>query len=248
MFFGICDSYRDMENELTIVIPAKNEEERIRILMESILRQDYENLSGTKVILADAQSTDRTREIFAEFGKRINTETVEGGPVATGRNNGAMRAKSEFILFLDADVALGKDDTLRKAVSLAKRKNLDCVGAYVRCENGNFLDRLLYATNNLFQFLSRFVSPFATGMFMLFRKNAFDALGGFDEKTLFGEDYLLSSRIPKKKFGMASFVYTTNRRFKKTGYLKMIRMMAKNIIHFKNSDYIQSRDYREYWD
>lgn len=240
-------SYRNMDKELTIVIPAKNEEERIGILMESILRQDYENLSNTKVILADAQSTDHTREKFSEFGGKIDTEIIKGGPVAVGRNNGAARAKSEFVLFLDADIALGENDTIRKAVSLAKRKNLDCVGTYVKCENGNFLDHLLYTMNNLLQFLSRFISPFTTGMFMLFRKSAFDALGGFDEKAFFGEDYLLSSLVPNKKFGIVSFVYTTNRRFKKTGYLKMVRMVGKIIIHFKDRNYIRSREYKEYW-
>jgi len=237
-----------MNPELTIVIPAKNEEKLIGTLLESVVRQDYPRIHTTKIYVADAQSTDRTREIVQSFKGKLDIEVIEGGPVAIGRNNGAVRARSEFVLFLDGDMDLGKKDTLKNAVEVAKRKKLDCVGAYVKCKNGNLFDNFLYGTNNFVQFLSKFVSPFATGMFMLFRKSAFDALGGFDTKTLFGEDYILSSKVPPKRFTVKGYVLTTNRRFKRIGYGNMIRMMFLNILHFRDKDYIASRDYKNYWD
>ena len=40
-----------------------------------------------------------------------------------------------------------------------------------------------------------FLKPFATGMFMLFDREVFWELGGFNEKALFAEDYLLSKGV-----------------------------------------------------
>lgn len=236
-----------MNPELTIVIPTKNEEKLIGTLLASLLSQDYPLIRTTKIYIADI-STDRTKEIAKSFADRLNIEIIEGGPVAVGRNNGAALAKSEFVLFLDGDINLEEKDVIKNAITIAKENRLDCVGAYVQCKNGNLLDTFLYGVSNGIQFLSKFVSPFATGMFMLFRKSAFDALGGFDTKTLFGEDYILSSKVPPKKFAMKGRVFTTNRRFKKIGYWNMIRMMFLNIIHFRNKDYISSRNYKNYWE
>ncbi len=236
-----------MNPELTIVIPTKNEEKLIGTLLSSLLEQDYPPIRTTKIYVADI-STDRTKEIAESFADRLNIKVIEGGPVAVARNNGAAQAKSEFVLFLDGDMDLGKKNVIKNAVAIAQKKQLDCVGAYVQCKNGNILDGFLYGVSNGIQFLSKFISPFATGMFMLFRKSAFDALGGFDTKTLFGEDYILSSKVPPKKFDMKGCVLTTNRRFKKIGYWNMIRMMFLNVIHFKDKNYISSRDYKNYWE
>jgi len=56
------------------------------------------------VFLADAGSADGTREIALSYGDRLNIEVIPGGLPSVGRNAGARRAKSKYILFLDADV------------------------------------------------------------------------------------------------------------------------------------------------
>ena len=82
---------------LTIVIPTKNEETYLPRLLASISKQ---TLAPAQVIVADAQSTDATRQIALAHGVRV----VEGGMISCGRNAGARQAKTDFILFLDADV------------------------------------------------------------------------------------------------------------------------------------------------
>ncbi|NBS41768.1 glycosyltransferase family 2 protein, partial [bacterium] len=94
---------------LTIVIPTKNEEADLPILLESIKKQ---TLQPKEVIVADANSTDRTREIAAAYGARV----VEGGMPGPGRNRGAEAAKTDLILFLDADVELRDSEFLEKSV------------------------------------------------------------------------------------------------------------------------------------
>src|SRR5271155_4891496 len=52
-----------MAAELTIVIPAKNEVAMLPKLLESLCRQDYTGMSETRVLVADAGSTDGTVEM-----------------------------------------------------------------------------------------------------------------------------------------------------------------------------------------
>ena len=93
---------------LSIIIPTYNEEEYLPILLESIKQQKFDDY---EIIIADANSTDRTREIAEEYGCII----TEGGLPAVGRNNGAKIAKGEYLLFLDSDLKL-TDDYLRDTI------------------------------------------------------------------------------------------------------------------------------------
>jgi hypothetical protein len=58
-------------------------------------------------------------------------------------------------------------------------------------------------------------------MFIMIRRSKFNEMGGFNEKMVLGDDWELTHRIPRKKFGVANtFIWTTNRRFMKQGYIK----------------------------
>src|SRR5881227_679009 len=93
-------------NELTIVIPAKNEAELIARLLTSLTKQDYSKMSSTKVLVADANSTDDTPEIVLSFRDRLDVSVIRGGMPSVGRNLGAAHAESTYVLFLDADIEL----------------------------------------------------------------------------------------------------------------------------------------------
>ncbi len=62
------------ENPLTIVIPAKNEAKLIPNLLNSLTKQDYPQMPLTRVLVADAGSTDGTAEIVMTF-----RESLAGG-------------------------------------------------------------------------------------------------------------------------------------------------------------------------
>src|SRR5246127_5831958 len=93
-------------NELTIVIPAKNEAKLIPRLLTSLTKQDYSKMSSTKVLVADANSTDSTPEIVLSFRDRLNVSVIRGGMPSVGRNLGAGLAETPYVLFLDADIEL----------------------------------------------------------------------------------------------------------------------------------------------
>src|SRR5689334_2372996 len=93
-----------VQPEVSIIIPARNEESSLTSCLESLTSQqgvEYE------MIVVDDHSTDRTREIALSFS---NVRVVEAGPLApgwTGKNNavttGAREARGEWLLFTDAD-------------------------------------------------------------------------------------------------------------------------------------------------
>lgn len=232
--------------ELTIVIPAKNESRLLPILLESLCRQDYPLMRSTKVFVADAGSTDGTQQLAMSFADRLNVQVIHGGLPSVGRNAGARRAKTPYVLFIDADMELKDTTLLRRTVERTRRRKLHCVTTNIWCSNGNLRDHLLYLGNNLAQYGSKLVRPFSTGMFMLFDREKFQQLGGFHEGALYAEDYLLSKKVVNWRFGIVrGRIHTTNRRFRSMGYLRIIGMFLNTMFHMWNDNYFL-RDHG-YW-
>ena len=234
--------------QLTIVIPAKNEEKLLPRLLASLVTQDYPEMRNTSLLIADAGSTDRTVEISAQFSRWLKVQVIPGGLPATGRNNGARAAATPYVLFLDADVELADHTLVRRAVELMKQQGLHCVTTDIFCRNGGLKDQLLYSCNNLVQRLSRFHKPFATGMFMLVDKQRFEEMGGFDEQALYAEDYQLTRQIARCRFRtIRGGIYSTNRRFQKMGHAAIVRMFLSTAIHSRRPDYFRGERHRTYW-
>lgn len=233
-------------SQLSIVIPAKNERLLLPGLLESLCRQDYLHMRQVKVFVADAGSTDGTVDAVLSFADRLNVQVIPGGLPSVGRNAGAHVAESEYVLFIDADMEL-KDPTLvRRTLELAERRSLDCVTTNIWCSEGSFSDHLLYVGSNIAQYGSKLLKPFSTGMYMLFRREVFNRLGGFHEHALYAEDYLLSKKVRCSKFGVVrGRIHTTNRRFRKMGHAKIVGLFLKTALHTFNDSYFL-RD-QGYW-
>jgi glycosyltransferase involved in cell wall biosynthesis len=203
-------------------------------------------MRSTKVFVADAGSTDGTQELAMSFADRLNLEVIRGGLPAAGRNAGARRAKTPYVLFIDADMELRDTTLLRRSLECAQRRKLHCLTTNIWCSNGNLRDHGLYLGNNLAQYGSKLVRPFCTGMFMLFDREKFQQLGGFHEGALYAEDYLLSKKVLNRRFAIVrGRIHTTNRRFRSMGYLRIIEMFLNTMFHTWNDNYFL-RD-RGYW-
>ncbi len=236
-----------MPAELTIVIPARNESQSLPKLLTSLNQQDYLHLPDTRGCVADANSTDGTAEMARSFAAKYSIDVLPGGLPAVGRNAGARRATTPYVLFLDADVELRDPTLLRRAVRAMQRHQLHCLTTNIRCIDGNAADRLLFGGSNVVQKLSRWAAPFATGMFMMFDRQEFQKLGGFNEQALFAEDYLLSKQVARKKFAVIpGAVMTSNRRFRKMGHLRIAGMFFMTALNSGNQGYFL-RD-QGYWE
>ena len=235
-----------MSADLTIVIPAKNEASMLPRLLQSLCLQDFAGLRKTRVVVADAGSTDSTPEVALSFKDRLLIEVIAGGLPAKGRNAGGQLATTPYLLFLDADVELADATLLRRSLAAMKARQLHLLTVSIACRHGNLLDDLLYTGNNTVQRIGSFLKPFATGMFMMFDRQTFLSLGGFNESALFAEDYLLSKQITPDRFGvLRGKVYTTNRRFRKVGHARMVWMFFRTMLHSWDDAYFL-RD-QNYW-
>src|SRR2546428_7954267 len=114
-----------MKSELTIIIPAKNEAKLIPNLLSSLILQDYPQISSTKIYLADAGSTDGTPEIASSYGKWLDIDVIPGGLPSVGRNAGASRACTPYVLVLVADMELLVQIPIRSTVEFARLRDLD---------------------------------------------------------------------------------------------------------------------------
>jgi glycosyltransferase involved in cell wall biosynthesis len=205
-------------------------------------------MPNTRVLIADAGSTDRTVELAMNFAPLLRIQIIPGGLPSTGRNAGAKVATSKYVLFIDADIELADRRLLRRSVELMRQKSLHCVTTDILCPNGTFADRMLYKCNNLAQRLSRFHKPFATGMFMLVDKERFDELGGFDEDALYAEDYQLTRQFARRRFrSIRGGIHSTNRRFQKMGHGKILRLFLSTAVHSGHADYFRNKSHQSYW-
>ena len=203
-------------------------------------------MSSVKVFIADAGSTDGTPELAMSFTGRLDVEVIAGGLPSVGRNAGAHRATTPYVLFLDADMELKDPSLIRRAMRLIERRKLHCVTTNIWCPTGTLRDHILYIGSNIAQYGSVMVKPFSTGMFMLFEKATFDRLGGFHEGALYAEDYLLSKQVACRKFGIVGgCIHTTNRRFRNMGHFKILSLFVKTMLNTWNDSYFL-RDHG-YW-
>ena len=87
---------------ITVVIPTFNRSSSIRVCIESLLAQTYENL---EIIISDDCSTDDTVRIVESYASRVKLirSIVNGGPSAA-RNAAIREARGEIIFFTDDDV------------------------------------------------------------------------------------------------------------------------------------------------
>ena len=231
--------------ELTIVIPTKNESQNLPRLLTSLNMQDYQGLPDTKVYVADAGSTDETVNVARSFAGHFLISIIPGGLPAVGRNAGARLATTPYVLFIDADIEIADTSLIRRSLQKMKSRQLHCLTTNIRCADGGFKDHFLYAGNNLVQRMASWAKPFATGMYMMFDREVYFKLGGFDEKALYAEDYLLTKKVAPRRFGIVGgHILTTNRRFQKMGHWRVAKMFLNTALHtFDHSYFLRDQGY-----
>ena len=233
-----------LSDEVTIVVPCKNEEKYIQHLLDSLRIQ---NLGNTKIIIADC-STDNTRQVIKDNSYSLNVEIIQGGPVSLAKNNGARLVTTPYILFIDADVRFFKNNVIQDAVNKIKSMNLDLIGLNIKCYDKDPRAIIGFTIFNTVNYALKFFSPFAVGAFMLTRRDKFEEFGGFPEQLSTSEDYFLSRKYSPKKFRIIKHhVGQDSRRFKKMGYFGMGKYLFINFVNRNNKAYWDNLDSSKYW-
>jgi glycosyltransferase involved in cell wall biosynthesis len=235
-----------LQDFVTIVIPCKNEEKYIGHLLDSLSQQA--NIGNTRILIADADSTDTTIDIIKLYDDVLNVEVIKGGPVSVGRNNGAKLVTTPYILFLDADVRLFHPSTIYDAVNKMEAYNLDLLTANIKNYGGHLRASFLFWKFNLVNKIMTKKTPFAIGAFFLTRRSKFEEFGGFPNKYETSEDYILSKQYDPTKFMILDHYFGQDeRRFTKLGYLGMVWYMTINFFNRNNLKHFEKAKVN-YWD
>ncbi len=205
---------------ISVIIPTLNEENYLPILLNDLNNQTYKDF---EIIVADANSKDKTREIAKEFGCII----VDGGMPGIARNAGAKVANGNYLMFFDSDVSI-KSDFLEKTFNEFQNRYLEI------CSCDFISDRkrydYLYTFYNHYVRYVQYFKPVSGGAFIFTTKRLFNHLNGFDENITHCEDHDLISRASKLvKFRLLNdvSVEVSSRRFLKTSFMDGL----KSLIH-----------------
>ena len=185
------DRQAERAPRVTIIVPARNEQEDVETAVGSLLALEYENY---EVIAVNDRSTDRTREILdrlaaASAGKLRVLHIAELPSGWLGKNHAMWRAAAlatgDWVLFTDADVVF-RPDALRRAMAYALQENADHLVVFPEVQLHTVGERMMVAFfMSLFTFGHRpwkVADPKARdhmgmGAFNLVRRSVYEAIG-----------------------------------------------------------------------
>lgn len=209
---------------ISIIIPTLNEEKLLPRLLEDIKKQTY---TDYEIIVADANSTDRTREIAEQFGSRV----TDGGLPGVGRNNGAKIARGEYFIFFDSDITI-KEDFLENAFNEFQEKYLDVATCSYFPDSDEYKN--WFDVYNSYARVVQFIRPSCGGAFIFTTRRMFERIEGFDESLKLAEDHNFVKRASKYgKFRILESVslILSVRRFDKEGIIKFVSRALQSEIH-----------------
>ena len=199
---------------VSVCVPARDEERGIQACLESLLVQDY---PAFEVIVVNDHSTDRTGKLIHELaGKYSRLITLDGEGLPKdwlgkpfALHQAFQKANGEILLFTDAD-PIFEPNALQTAVFTMQERNLDALTLMPKAEFGSFWERAVQPT--IFGFigsLTRFgkvnsqdhKSAMGFGAFLMFKRSAYEAIGGHEDgKADVLEDVLIAKRLKKAGF------------------------------------------------
>ena len=205
---------KDERSNLTrfsVLIPCRNEEDRLQSLFQSIKELEYET-SCFQLIFIDDHSDDATHEMINSFQKendRLNIKVLKNDR-SPGKKSaltcGIDRSEFEHIITTDADCYLPENWLISFHQHLLRKKSSMIIAPVVYQQPGNFLEQFQHD-----DFLSLQAITLSTAMHnkpvlcnganLCYKKDDFYKVGGFDqhEKIPSGDDVLLMESFLQSK-------------------------------------------------
>ncbi|MBI1370952.1 MAG: glycosyltransferase [Planctomycetes bacterium] len=170
---------------ISFIVPAHNEEALLGETLSHIQAAACALGELYELIVVDDDSTDRTASIAAEQGARV--VSVKLRHIAAVRNAGAKEARGELLFFIDADTQISPR-TLAAAWR-STQAGSTAGGALVEMTPPIPFSGRIALT--LWNTISRTLR-FAAGCFVFVKREAFEAVGGFNAEFFAAEEIALS--------------------------------------------------------
>ena len=207
--------------DISIIVPTYNEEKYIEANLKSIKNQetdlDYE------IIVSDCKSNDKTIEIAKKYAGKIVIS--EKRSPAYARNTGALAAKGEILVFIDADTQILPD--YLEFIFRKFKKISHLVGLSTSFRFSKQSPKLIFAeeiTNSYLLMRSQLDHATLPGFNTCVLKDKFEKVGGFKNSVL--EDVQLSkdlNLLGKVKYLPEKKVITSSRKLERVGVLGTLR-------------------------
>jgi 4,4'-diaponeurosporenoate glycosyltransferase len=197
---------------LSIIIPARNEEKALPILLASLRKQKY---AQKEVIVVVDQSEDKTLEVAEKGGATV----IQSQPVPKGWlgkpwacYQGARVAQGEILIFLDADTFIEEDGLERIAQTYMKRDNVVTIQPYHKTRQfyeqlSAFFNIITMGAMGSFTIMGDFVQPI--GLFgpcvVMRRKHYFRSGGHREVKGEVLDDLALGEKLRKQKIRISCY-------------------------------------------
>lgn len=185
--------------DVTVIIPVRNRPEEIRSCLTSLGNIDYPN-EKLQIIVVDDASDDDTAQAVENFPVTLHRMMERRGASAC-RNWGVNHARGEIVCFLDSDCA-ADSDWLHQLLPVFRNPRVGGAGGLVDShDDTTALDRYEKVKSALNMGTHTTDSSMGNSFFYMpscnlaLRKEAFTAVGGFDEKLEVGEDVDLCWRM-----------------------------------------------------
>ncbi len=201
---------------VSVCVPARNEQANIRRSVESLAAMQYADDQGRamfEVLVLDDCSDDATAQIVEEIAARSeHVRLIRGAdlpPGWIGKSHACdqmqREARGEFLLFTDADSKF-EPDALSYAIEVARTGDADLLTGVPRLLGEGFWAQLIVPIYVMFTYaltpLSLLENPklpraaAGSGAFLLFKREAYDAIGGHQcVKGEIVEDITLTRRV-----------------------------------------------------
>jgi len=220
---GAGDTTKVSKASYVVIIPAHNEEAFLGRTLESLVAQTQAPL---RVVVVDDASTDGTEDVVQPFLKHDHIQFVKihrepgrhfGNKVAAFNRGLESLAglNYDFIGNLDADISFEPDYFARLLDRFAAQPELGIAGGQVHSWSGN-------------RFVSQEVAPDSVaGAVQLFRRECFDAIGGYIALPLGGVDTAAEIRARAKGWQTACVPELQVKEHRATGWAAGSRYKAR---------------------
>lgn len=191
---------------ISVILPVLNEEPHLAESVSAILSQDY--IGSFEIILALGPSSDQTNviaESLAQRDSRIKLVMNPSGKTAAGLNLAIAASESPVIVRVDGHAKI-PNNYLTLAITILRESGAVNVGGVMAAEGvTNFEIAVSRAMRSA---LGVGASRFHTGgkagevdtvYLGAFRREAINAVGGFDERYTRAQDWELNHRLRKNR-------------------------------------------------
>lgn len=181
-----------MPPDYSIIIPAYNEAAELPNTLSTVRRaMGPVSLTG-ECIVVDNNSTDETAAVAREHGAdQVIFEPVN--QIARARNAGGDASRGRHLVFIDADTRI-QPTLLQEA--LHRLEQGDCVGGGSVIQFEGEISAIGRFGIGMWERISK-LTKIAAGSFLYCQREAFSAVGGYDEALYASEEIRFSRQIKK---------------------------------------------------